>query len=82
MKGVLAWPTHASIWKERVNVIVIKLCYSVYKKQGVDHNEKRETGFGDMMWDGGWGGGKGSTRPCPTKWKQTIDSACPSHQDH
>lgn len=44
----------ASIWKECVNVIVIKLSTRYIKKQGVDHNEKYETGFGDMMWDW-WG---------------------------
>ena len=59
--------------RECVNVIVIKLSmvYSVYK-QG-DHNERHETGFGDMMWDSGGG----STRPAQRD-RSTIDSACPS----
>ena len=59
-KGVLAWPTHASIW-EKCECDSDQAIYSVYK-QG-NHNEKYETAFGDMMWGGE------AYPTCPTRSK-------------
>ena len=53
-EGVLAWPTHASIWKEYVNVIVIKLSTRYINRAMAITIEQHETGFGDMKWDK-WG---------------------------